>query len=313
MVDETRSDSSVSGTHFAPLGEVLLAARKAKKLTQNDISNSLRISVKQIDAIENNAFELLPESATTRGFIRNYARFLGVEVEPLLASHRQRIPSNEPASLSVKTSTRHVMKRETHQAWLKYLLGGLLLIILLGGLYAMNLIPALTRPSSVSLDTSISEPLPEAALPAAERHAAVEVATETSALPESMPSTEEQSATQVTQSSLTAQAGVSSTLAADAAPVANNTTTPNATEQNATATHKISMTFSEPTWVRAKNKAGKVIFEKTFSAGDTGGFDDEPPISILIGNANATKLQYLGQPVDLTASTKGNVARVKLP
>ncbi|HPN02231.1 MAG TPA: DUF4115 domain-containing protein, partial [Methylotenera sp.] len=208
-----------------------------------------------------------------------------------------------------------VMKHETHHPRLKYLLAGLLLLILLSGLYAMNLIPAFTGPSSESKDATISEPLPEVALPAAERNAAAEVVTTTSALPEAMPSIAAQSATQVAQQPAPTeqQASASGTLAAETAQVGVSSTTPNVTEQNAVVTHKISMTFSEPTWVRAKNKAGKVIFEKTFSAGDTGGFDDEPPVSILIGNASATKLQYLGQPVDLTASTKGNVARVKLP
>lgn len=313
MVDETRSDSAVSGTHFAPLGEVLLAARKAKKLTQNDISNSLRISVKQIDAIENNAFELLPESATTRGFIRNYARLLGVDTEPLLASHRQRVPSDEPASLSVKTSTRHVMKHEPQHSWLKYLLAVLLLLILLSVLYAMNLLPISNGSSTENQTSSIPTPLPETALPAAERQANAEVVTTAIALPEAMSPNVDQSALPGTPLPPTSQTGVSGTLAVDAAVAGASATTPSIPEQNQQVTYKVSMIFSEQTWVSAKNKAGKVIFEKTFSAGDTGGFDAEPPLSITIGNANATQLQYLGQPVDLTASTKGNVARVKLP
>jgi cytoskeleton protein RodZ len=108
MANELDADSLKQDNHFAPLGEVLLAARKAKKLSQNDVSNSLRISVKQINAIENDDFVALPESAITRGFIRNYARLLGVDAEPLLVSHRARMPDNAPASLSVKTTTRHV-------------------------------------------------------------------------------------------------------------------------------------------------------------------------------------------------------------
>ena len=71
MVDKVEIDpSATQQNNIAPLGEVLLAARKAKKLTHKDISNSLRLSIKQIDAIEKNEFSLLPEASITRGFIR---------------------------------------------------------------------------------------------------------------------------------------------------------------------------------------------------------------------------------------------------
>ena len=65
MVDKVEIDpSATQQNNIAPLGEVLLAARKAKKLTHKDISNSLRLSIKQIDAIEKNEFSLLPVSYT---------------------------------------------------------------------------------------------------------------------------------------------------------------------------------------------------------------------------------------------------------
>lgn len=312
MIDETRSDASSSEAFFSPLGEVLLAARKAKKLTQNDVSNSLRISVKQVDAIENNAFELLPESATTRGFIRNYARYLGVDAEPLLASHRQRFPSDEPASLSVKTSTRHHISHGTKDPRLKTLLAILALLVLLIWLFAQNLLPTITgAPTEPQVPTD-SAPLPEAALPAIERQANTEVAAATTVLPDVASPQVSPSATQMAQASPAVGTGVSNTVATDSMVVVS-TSAPSATEERKFYNHKVSMTFTAPTWVSAKNKMGKVIFEKTFAAGETGGFDDEPPLSIIIGNAQATQLHYLGQSIDLTALTKGNVARVKLP
>jgi cytoskeleton protein RodZ len=37
-----------------------------------------------------------------------------------------------------------------------------------------------------------------------------------------------------------------------------------------------------------------------------------PPFNLVIGNAKATKLVFLGQSVDLAAYAKNNVARVRL-
>ncbi len=316
MVDETRSDSTTADSPFAPLGEVLMAARKAKKLTQHDVSNSLRISVKQVDAIENNAFDLLPESTTTRGFIRNYARFLGVDVEPLLASHRLRVPSDEPASLSVKTTTRHNLTKVKQRAWLKNLLAGLLLL-LATWYFIVELLPSLSQSTTKTQASSESVPLPEEALPAAERSINTEVKNTTSVTPNATLPDASQSATIVSQTPLTDQLNASGSQVPDTTVGLSTTATvspaPNVVEQNLVTQHKVSMTFTENTWVSIKNAAGRVVLEKEFLAGESAGYDGEPPLKITIGNANATQLFYLGQPIDIAASTKGNVARVKLP
>jgi len=62
MTDKAVIDSSaLQQPAPAELGEVLQAARNAKNLTQMDVFNSLRLSIKQISALENNDFDALPE------------------------------------------------------------------------------------------------------------------------------------------------------------------------------------------------------------------------------------------------------------
>ncbi|MGB4811228.1 MAG: RodZ domain-containing protein [Methylophilaceae bacterium] len=318
MVDEAEVSTSTLESHFAPLGEVLLTARKAKKISQNDVSNKLRISIKQIEAIEKNAFELLPESAITRGFIRNYARLLGVDAEPLIASHRMRVPENEPASLHVKTTTRQVAAREVNRRWVKYILGSLFaLLMLMAWIFYTNYAH---KTPKVGSETAVVSDLPEVALPAAERQTTTEVApivSNSPTTPQTDVSTGIATNTQtnplpVPLTSALPALPQQSTLA-DASAVVKNTEATKPEVNTLTPNNKVSMIFTEQTWVSARNSAGKVIFNRTFSAGEAGGFDAEPPITVIIGNAKATQLQYLGQPVDLSVSTKGNVARVKLP
>jgi len=91
--------------HEASLGEVLAATRKSKNLSQQDVSNHLRFSVKQIDALENNEFSALPDATTTRGFIRNYARFLELDAEPLLAGYRKQVPDGQHSNTLVVHSS----------------------------------------------------------------------------------------------------------------------------------------------------------------------------------------------------------------
>lgn len=169
---------------FAPLGEVFSSARSAKKLALKDISNNLRLSIKQIEALENNDFSSLPPAMITRGFIRNYARLLELDAEPLLASYRARTPDAMPNSLSVKTSMNQVMQaNKSASSSLKYiLLGSLVLFFLAVWFYYTNSTkkPAQQAKESI-VNKSVPEPaaevapLPEVALPVAEREAQTEV------------------------------------------------------------------------------------------------------------------------------------------
>ena len=387
MTDEATTDTSTAAQldiaqpsdasqGHAPLGEVLLAARNAKELTQKDVSNNLRLSIKQINALESNEFSILPDAMITRGFIRNYARFLDVDAEPLLASYRVRVPDTSPVTLSVQSSMRQVMSDKDSQPWLKYILGSILvLLFLLAWFFYMDYMPKPVKHSAekipeavvpaVAPSTEIS--LPEIALPAAERQpdtgdaatgsdassssvtganadvkntvpAVVPNATTNPVQPiknakENIPVSSKDSqlspivavnfnASKASTEHAATQAALVQTSPVQATPngkaaikmdstlnaEANNTKP----SETPAAAKKVNMAFSEQTWVSVTNKSGKVIYEKMLAAGSADGFDGEPPLKMVIGNAKATKLMFLGKQIDLASSTKSNVAHLTL-
>lgn len=316
-----------------PLGEVLLAARIAQNLTQKDASNNLRLSIKQIDALETNTFSSLPDAMITRGFIRNYARFLSLDAEPLLASYRVRMPDTSINMLSVQTSMNQVMSSKESQPWLKYILGSILvLLFLLSWFFYMDYMPKPAKRAAI-VPTDVNVPavthaeitLPEIALPAAERLPEVNgpvVAAE--------PVNSTSNSTDVSNAAVAPVAKV-------VTPVVANTTKPSAPQlpvakvneiankadvaiqaNNVASTaplittKNISFSCTEQTWVSVSNKSGKVIFEKILAAGSSESFDGEPPFNVVIGNAKASKLMYSGKPIDLNLSTRSNVARITL-
>lgn len=319
----------------AELGEVLLAARNAKNLTQMDVFNSLRLSIKQISALENNDFDALPEPTITRGFIRNYARFLGVDAEPLLASYRMRMPGKASTALSVQPSSHQVISGKDSQPWLKYILGSILvLLFVVAWFFYMDYMPKPAKLSAekapeavVSTAPSTEMPLPEIALPAAERqadgsdvaaaagsdnssnatvaNANIGNSTPTNAAPAAVPNTTAPTSAQIPQAQVTqdAKTAVKVGPTAKASAIVNDT---------APATKKVSVSCSEQTWVRVTDKSGKVIFEKMLAAGSADGFDGKPPFNVVIGNANATKLLFSGKQIDLASYTKSNVAHLTL-
>jgi len=54
-------------------------------MTVNDIAVRLKFSQRQIEALENDRYELLPIASIARGMARSYAKLVGVEPAPLLA------------------------------------------------------------------------------------------------------------------------------------------------------------------------------------------------------------------------------------
>ena len=69
---------------------------------------------------------------------------------------------------------------------------------------------------------------------------------------------------------------------------------------------------SAESWIEVRDAQGKVMLARTVQAGETVGLDGALPLRLTVGNAAATELRFRGQPVDLTAATRDNVARIEL-
>ena len=69
---------------MTPLGETLQRARLARGVTLEEAERTTRISRRYLEALENEKFGLLPAPVYARGFLRTYARYLGLEPADLL-------------------------------------------------------------------------------------------------------------------------------------------------------------------------------------------------------------------------------------
>lgn len=70
---------------MSSVGETLRRERLRKDLGLDQISRETKISARLLEAIENDRFELLPGGVFARSFVRQYARFLGLDEEELAA------------------------------------------------------------------------------------------------------------------------------------------------------------------------------------------------------------------------------------
>lgn len=67
------------------IGEILRAAREEKKLTIEQVNRETRISVQTIRSLERDDFGAFPSETYLKGFLRNYAEFLGLDGNTLWA------------------------------------------------------------------------------------------------------------------------------------------------------------------------------------------------------------------------------------
>lgn len=70
------------------IGDRLRQARERLGLTLEEAERTTRIRAQHLGALERGEFDQLPSPVQVRGFLRNYADFLGLDSERLLQDHR---------------------------------------------------------------------------------------------------------------------------------------------------------------------------------------------------------------------------------
>lgn len=71
------------------IGPTLREARNRRKLDLAEVEGAIKIRVRYLQAIENEEWDALPGGAYTRGFIRTYASYLGLDGDRLADDYRR--------------------------------------------------------------------------------------------------------------------------------------------------------------------------------------------------------------------------------
>ena len=84
------------------VGTLLKEARIAKGLKHGDIERVIKIREKYLIAIEADSFGELPSPSYAKGFVRNYAEYLGLPTDSVMAFFRRQMTDVGKASLLPK-------------------------------------------------------------------------------------------------------------------------------------------------------------------------------------------------------------------
>ena len=102
-------------------GENLRREREMRGVTLQEISAATKISVRFLKSIENEEFSKLPGGLFSRSFVRAYARYLGLDEDPLLEEYQQAAKARPEVDLTqfsppARTFSRPE-RRSRHTLW----------------------------------------------------------------------------------------------------------------------------------------------------------------------------------------------------
>jgi cytoskeleton protein RodZ len=314
-------------------GNVLKAAREMQGLSIHDVSSQLRLGPKQILAIEQDDFDKLPQPSIVRGFIRNYAKLLNIDVTPVIAAYQRIVPSTAPLPLSVRSNASpSVIDKPARAIRPQRILTFFIFLILaaiLAYFYINHIKPQALKNASLALDVDeISETtgqeinVPPAVTDPATLPASGADATATSNQAATAPlapapeiaaaSTPEAAPAPVAEPAAVTSAMPDSTIVSTPTPSATNavesTTLKSADPQKAMLVFRV----TEDSWVRIEDMQGKKILSEVLNAGSEHNVVAEKPVNVIVGHAQGTQLTIDNQPYDLTQATRGRVARIQL-
>ena len=102
-------------------GENLRREREMRGVTLQEISAATKISVRFLKSIENEEFSKLPGGLFSRSFVRAYARYLGLDEDPLLEEYQQAAKTRAEVDLSQFSPPARIFshpdRRSRHALW----------------------------------------------------------------------------------------------------------------------------------------------------------------------------------------------------
>lgn len=312
-------ESSSENNNGLSLGEQLRQRREARGLSLGEVAERLKLSVRQLEAIERNDFALLPGSTFVRGFVRNYARYLEMDVDALMALLDAKYP---PASSDVPNlaDAAHAEEgeaavEESRSRWPMFLV----LALLGGGAAWWFGIANTPRHGAPTEELMPGQGLGEASAPQAQPASVPLAQAPAPVQPASAPAvTAPAVVASAPAAAPVAKPGKAQAASAPAAALASTPTPVRAAEASAPAAparRSVSLSLNikaDEAWVSVTDADGKKLVFATLTPGTPTVVQGKPPFKVVLGNAGQVELAYDGQAYNFNDKIKGSTAKFSL-
>ena len=325
-------------------GETLRQARESNGWSLAEVALKLNLTVNSLSNLEAGAFDKLPGHTFARGYIRAYAKLLGMDQAVLVQQFDQSTGTDSQGSNVHSLGRIEEPVRVSHT--ILRIVSLLLLIAVIGGGFVwwqdqtsmqtkdlVSLSPEhvevegadgttqihpLDEPEDQAVAQGQAEGATALALPQADTSAPAPAEAQTTA-PAVAPATPAPAA----PAHATAPVVVTPATPAPAVPAvpAPTVTAPSVPSTPAPAAPavapvagqgQVQLQFTADCWTQVSDGTGKVLLSGLKRKGDSVSVSGKPPFSVRLGYARGAQVSYNGQPVDVAPFTSGETARLKL-
>lgn len=301
----TEQDNITESTPKVQPGPLLKEKREALGLTQKQVADRLRLRVTIIQNIEENNFDSDLVATFTRGYLRSYAKAVGLAEHLVLDAFEESV-TPEPQEQTMQSFSKKT-KREKHDSRIMTITWIILLVII--GMSSLwwwqNNEQDTLKPDQGT--EAVSAVADQAAAPATE-----EVQPEFNTIEPTQ--AEAQSDAQPSEEPTGDEMAMEDPAPAQEEAVVEPQTTPAApAAAEATSGDLLTMNFSSDCWVQVKDATGKTLSTGIKKAGETLNLRGQKPLQVILGAPEGVSVTFASEPVDLSGYTSGKVARFTLP
>ena len=329
MTIEQNNEAPSTPVPAAPLespGKLLREGREAKGMSEQEVATNLNLRVTLVKEIEQDKFDSRTASTFTRGYLKTYAKLVGVSEERVVAGYDQLVGTHEVQYAEMYSFSRRT-KLEANENRLRTF-SWIFCVLLAGGLFYWFWSQPAEKPAVVKLDES---QLPASAATGTLRPAVQNTTTGEQLAPATVqpanpdeeaiaaPAPEVQSGDDSVSAAVTTNAATSA--AQPVAPATDTATTTVATDSSATkaasaaaaSTQGLVISFAGDCWIKVVDAGGKVLLEGLSRKGDTKPLDGKQPFKLTIGAPKVVSITFMGEAVNMKQFPVGRVARFTLP
>jgi len=319
-------------------GETLRVARESNNWSLTEVAARLNLTPLALSQLESGAFDRLPGHTFSRGYIRAYAKLLGMDQNRLVLEFDQYTGTDASGS-SVHSLGRIEEPVRLSQSVLRFV--SFVLLVVLAGIGFLWWQDQSVNRGGEQADISLEHVEVESADGTTQIHPldepedqAVAEAQESDelSLPEVSPelAAPPEKATQDNTADVPEIPSAPGTEAAPDAPVAPAPSTPEVTAQAPTSIApeasvpvqpaeaaiagqgKVHLQFTANCWTQLTDADGKVLLSALKRRGESMELSGKPPLELRLGFARGVQVSYNGQAVDVAPFIHGETARLKL-
>ena len=324
-------------------GETLRQARESNGWSLAEVALKLNLTVNSLSNLEAGAFDKLPGHTFARGYIRAYAKLLGMDQAVLVQQFDQSTGTDSKGSSVHSLGRIEEPVRVSHT--ILRIVSLLLLVAVIGGGFVwwqdqtslrtkdlVSLSPEhvevegadgttqihpLDEPEDQAVAEGQAEGTTALALPQ------VETSTEAlAAAPEAAPAVAptapapaaptHSAAPVVATPATPAPAAPAVPAPAVTAPVVPTAPAPAVPAAPVAGQGQVQLQFTADCWTQVTDGTGKVLLSGLKRKGDSVSVSGKPPFAVRLGYARGAQVSYNGQAVDVAPFTSGETARLKL-